>query len=176
MNFTQGPGCQFVFHIVLQFGQKDPNCKLLHSKKSLFLNQHSSCGHLEFITLCSFSGTNSISVSDFSGVTPSVLVSGGLEEPRAIALHPGAGWDILIPCENSPSCIIDGGRKDLDLYREGGKQSVFFSLSTCLFLFSLLWDQHMVGLIILFCPHISLPSLLSQHWLPPAAEFLYSKM
>lgn len=30
-------------------------------------------------------------MSDFSGLTPSVLITGGLEEPRAIALHPGAG-------------------------------------------------------------------------------------
>jgi len=36
-------------------------------------------------------GTDTISVSDFTGLAPAVLISGGLEEPRAIALHPGAG-------------------------------------------------------------------------------------
>ena len=37
------------------------------------------------------SGSDTISVSDLSGLAPTVLVSGGLEEPRAIVLHPGAG-------------------------------------------------------------------------------------
>ena len=36
-------------------------------------------------------GTNRISVSDFSGQSRAVLVEAGLEEPRAIALHPGSG-------------------------------------------------------------------------------------
>ena len=36
-------------------------------------------------------GSDTISVSDLSGLAPTVLVSGGLEEPRAIVLHPGAG-------------------------------------------------------------------------------------
>ena len=38
-----------------------------------------------------FAGSDTISVSDFTGLAPSVLISAGLEEPRAIALHPGAG-------------------------------------------------------------------------------------
>ena len=42
-----------------------------------------------------FPGTDTISVSDLSGLGHSVLVSGGLEEPRAIALHPGAGWVVI---------------------------------------------------------------------------------
>lgn len=37
-------------------------------------------------------GTNAISVCDFTGMSRAVLVEVGLEEPRAIALHPGLGW------------------------------------------------------------------------------------
>ena len=38
-------------------------------------------------------GTNTISVAEFSGRNRAVVVQGRLEEPRAIALHPGLGWD-----------------------------------------------------------------------------------
>merc|ERR1711962_722137 len=37
-------------------------------------------------------GTNTISVSDYQGNQRATLVSDSLEEPRAIALHPGKGW------------------------------------------------------------------------------------
>ena len=36
-------------------------------------------------------GTNSISVTDFKGLSSVVLVKDNIEEPRAIALHPGKG-------------------------------------------------------------------------------------
>ena len=36
-------------------------------------------------------GSDTISVADFTGLAPTVLISDSLEEPRAIALHPGAG-------------------------------------------------------------------------------------
>ena len=36
-------------------------------------------------------GTNTISVTDFSGLSSVVLVTDNIEEPRAIALHPGKG-------------------------------------------------------------------------------------
>ena len=37
-------------------------------------------------------GTNTISVTDFSGLSSVVLLRDNIEEPRAIALHPGKGW------------------------------------------------------------------------------------
>ena len=36
-------------------------------------------------------GTNSISVTDVNGLRSAVLVKDKIEEPRAIALHPGKG-------------------------------------------------------------------------------------
>jgi hypothetical protein len=36
-------------------------------------------------------GTNSISITDFKGLSSVVLVKDNIEEPRAIALHPGKG-------------------------------------------------------------------------------------
>ena len=36
-------------------------------------------------------GTNTISVTDFSGLSSVVLLTDNIEEPRAIALHPGKG-------------------------------------------------------------------------------------
>ena len=53
--------------------------------KTLLLSQHI------LFQMPNFLGTDTISVSDFTGLAPAVLISGGLEEPRAIALHPGAG-------------------------------------------------------------------------------------
>ena len=127
MNFTQGAGLSICIQHCLAIREKSPELQTAPLQKVLVPHSKHFYVHLKSVSKFLFLGTNSISVSDFSGLTPSVLISGGLEEPRAIALHPGAGWAILFCgalCEITPSYFIDGAKADLDLER-GGDKKVF---------------------------------------------------
>ena len=51
-------------------------------------------------------GTNSISVTDFKGLSSVVLVKDDIEEPRAIALHPGKGYERLLISTVQSQCKL----------------------------------------------------------------------
>ena len=180
MNFTQGAGLSICIQHCLAIPAKSPELQTGPLKKSLFHTQHSFTVILSSWyphTIFLFSGTNSISVSDFSGLTPSVLISGGLEEPRAIALHPGAGWEIMFLVGFVRFLFhILLMQYRFGFTKRGGIIKKCFLLLPHLFVFVFFaLNQHMLGgLIILFCPHILFSSLLSWHKLP-AAEIFYSK-